>query len=142
MKDAIVQILMIEDDPNDVDLTYRAIRRAKLSLNITTFDNAEEGLAYLDDEAIALPDLILLDLKLPRMSGREFLQVLKNHPQYKAIPVVILTSSDRDEDILQSYNLGVNAYVTKPVGLAGFIKIIESLNDFWFTIVKLPNRQR
>lgn len=142
MNDKIAQILMVEDDPNDVDLTYRAIRKAKLSLNITTFDNAEESLAYLDDKAIAPPDLILLDLKLPRMSGREFLHILKSKPQHRTIPIIVLTSSDEDEDILQSYNLGANAYVTKPIGLAGFIKIIQTLNDFWFTIVKLPKPQK
>ncbi len=139
-----LEILLVEDDIGDIELTKEALEESKLQINLNVVRDGVEAIAYLRREgefsnAIA-PDLILLDLNLPRMDGREVLQEMKSDNRLRHIPVVVLTTSDTDEDILSSYNLGANCYVNKPLGLEEFTKIVRSIEDFWFTIVKLPRR--
>jgi len=140
-----IQILLVEDDLGDVTLTREALKNSKLDLTLNVVEDGIEALAFLRREGrfanAARPDLILLDLNLPKKDGREVLSELKNAPKYRLIPVVVLTTSKAEEDILQSYNLGANCYITKPVGLEQFIKIVQSIEDFWFTIVKLPGKK-
>lgn len=137
-----IEILLVEDDPGDIDLIEEALEDAKLQINLNSVRDGVEALAYLRQEgkytqAIS-PDLILLDLNLPRRDGREVLQDIKGNNDFKRIPVVVLTTSDAEDDILKSYNLGANCYVSKPLGMQDFIKIVESIEQFWFTVVKLP----
>lgn len=138
----IVEILLIEDDPGDIDLTREVLDRSKISINLTAFEEGEEALAYLNKEGeyadAQLPDLILLDLNLPGLSGRDILEEIRSNQNINHIPVVVLTTSDADEDILKTYKLGANCYVTKPVGLKEFEKIVSTIENFWFSIVKLP----
>jgi chemotaxis family two-component system response regulator Rcp1 len=137
-----VDILLVEDNPGDVRLTKEALRDAKVRNKIFVAKDGVEAMEFLRKEGsftdMQTPDLILLDLNLPRKNGREVLTEIKNDPELKRIPVVILTSSTADEDILKAYNLHANCYITKPVDLNGFVKIMHSLEEFWFTIVKLP----
>lgn len=137
-----VEILLVEDDLGDIELTREALVDSKLSVNLHVVKDGVEAMDYLRQsgtyfEAIT-PDLVLLDLNLPRKDGREVLQDIKADPDLKRIPVIVLTTSDTEEDIIRSYNLGVNCYVQKPVGMEEFIRIVKVLEDFWFTIVKLP----
>ena len=137
-----VDILMVEDDPGDVELTKEALEESKLSINLNVVEDGVQALRYLQkkdeySEATS-PDLILLDLNLPRKDGREVLAELREDPDLRSIPVVVLTTSEADEDIMKSYGLGANCYVTKPVGLDQFSRVIQSIESFWFTIVKLP----
>ena len=139
-----LEILLVEDDIGDIELTKEALEDSRLQINLNVVRDGVDAIAYLRQEgefsnAIA-PDLILLDLNLPRMDGREVLQEMKSDNRLRHIPVVVLTTSDTDEDILGSYNLGANCYVNKPLGLEEFTKIVRSIEDFWFTIVKLPRR--
>ena len=137
-----IEVLMVEDDPGDADLTQELLEDAKLMVNVNIVDDGEKAIAYLRRQGeyvqAVRPDLILLDLNLPRKDGREVLQEIKSDPDLKRIPVVVLTTSDADEDILRSYNLGANSFVTKPVGLEQFANIVKSIEDFWFTVVKFP----
>jgi two-component system, chemotaxis family, response regulator Rcp1 len=136
-------VLLVEDDPGDVDLTREALKEAKMMVNLTIVEDGESAIAYLRKEEpytnAVRPDLILLDLHLPRKDGREVLRELKNDTGLRTIPVVILTSSQANADILDIYGLGGNCYVTKPVGFAEFSKVVRSIEDFWFTVVKLPS---
>jgi CheY-like chemotaxis protein len=135
----LIAVLLIEDDPGDADLIAIVFQRQRERINLKIVDDGEEAIAYLrQTENQVLPDLILLDLNLPGKSGREVLQAIKSDEQLKQIPVVILTASTAPEEVLTSYKLGANAYLTKPAGLAGFTNIIESLDNFWFTLVQLP----
>jgi two-component system, chemotaxis family, response regulator Rcp1 len=135
----LIAVLLIEDDPGDADLIAIVFQRQRERINLKIVDDGEEAIAYLRQTADeVLPDLILLDLNLPGKSGREVLQAIKSDEQLKQIPVVILTASTAPEEVLTSYKLGANAYLTKPAGLAGFTNIIESLDNFWFTLVHLP----
>ena len=137
-----VDILMVEDDPGDVELTKEALEASKLSINLNVVEDGVQALRYLQkkDEysKVTSPDLILLDLNLPKKDGREVLAELREDPDLRSIPVVVLTTSEADEDIMKSYGLGANCYVTKPVGLDQFSRVIQSIENFWFTIVKLP----
>lgn len=137
-----IEILLVEDDPGDIDLIEEALEDAKLQINLNSVRDGVEALAYLRREGKYIqaisPDLILLDLNLPRRDGREVLQDIKGDNYFKRIPVVVLTTSDAEDDILKSYNLGANCYVSKPLGMQDFIKIVESIENFWFTVVKLP----
>ena len=139
-----VEILLVEDDAGDIDLTEEALEESKLKINLNVVRDGVEAIAYLRREGeyanATRPDLILLDLNLPRKDGREVLQEIKNDNKLKHIPVVVLTTSDTDEDILSSYDLGANCYVNKPLGMEEFAQIVRSIEDFWFTIVKLPRR--
>lgn len=137
-----IEVLLVEDNPADADLVRESLEESKLFLQITILPDGEQGLSYLLQEGAFAdakrPDLILLDLNLPRMSGREVLADIKNLPELRTIPVVVLTSSDAESDIVQSYDLGASCYITKPVDLESFLKIVSKLEEFWFTVVKLP----
>ena len=137
-----VEILLVEDDPADVLLTQESLLGSKIRNNLHVVDDGVEALAFLRQEDtyrdVPRPDLILLDLNMPRKDGREVLADIKEDPGLKAIPVAVLTTSSQDEDILKSYELHANCYITKPVGLEQFATVVQSLDDFWFTIVKLP----
>lgn len=137
-----IEILLVEDNPGDVRLTIEALTEAKVQNNLYVAKDGVEAMAFLRKEGefadMVEPDLILLDLNLPRMDGREVLTEIKSDPLLKHIPVVILTTSTAEHDILETYNLHANCYITKPVDLGQFIKIVQSVESFWFTIVKLP----
>jgi len=144
MKMKHIEVLLVEDDPGDADLTREFLSQGKVIVNLSLVEDGVQAMDYLHQKgeyADAMrPDLILLDLNLPRKDGREVLEEVKNDDNLKQIPIVVLTTSDADEDILKSYNLGANCFVTKPVGLNEFAKIVQTIEDFWFTIVKLPSR--
>ncbi len=135
-------ILLVEDDPGDVDLTREALKEAGVVVNLHVVDNGVEALNYLrqqDPYTHALhPDLILLDLNLPRKDGREVLREVKGDPSLRHIPVVILTTSESSTDIRAVYGLGGNCYVTKPISFDEFARVVQSIEDFWLTVVKLP----
>jgi two-component system, chemotaxis family, response regulator Rcp1 len=137
-----IEILMVEDNPGDVRLTKEAFKDAKLHNNLNVVGDGVEALAFLRREGeyihVPRPDVIMLDLNLPRKDGREVLEEIKNDPDLRRIPVVILTTSESEGDILAAYNLHANCYITKPVNLGQFVEIVKNIQDFWFTIVKLP----
>ncbi|HEY2952920.1 MAG TPA: response regulator [Verrucomicrobiae bacterium] len=137
-----MEILLVEDSPGDARLAKEALKEAKVHNNLTVAKDGEEALEFLHRRgrhvAAPRPDLILLDLNLPRKDGREVLAEIKAHDSIKRIPVVVLTTSEAEEDVLKAYNLNANCYVTKPVDLDQFIKVVKSIEDFWLTIVKLP----
>lgn len=137
-----IDILLVEDNPGDVRLTMEALREAKVLNNLVVVPDGIEALAYLNRQTIyrraPRPDLILLDLNLPKKDGRALLEEIKQSPELKRIPVVILTSSKAEEDIIKAYDLHANCYVTKPVGLEQFIQVLRTIEDFWLSIVKLP----
>ena len=138
------EILLVEDNPADVELTQYMMKQGKIFVNLHVAADGFEALAFLRREGqyadVPRPDLILLDLNLPGMDGREVLAEMKSDPNLKAIPVVVLTTSQSEEDVLKSYNLGANCFITKPVGMDQFAKVVNSIEDFWFTIVRLPRR--
>jgi CheY-like chemotaxis protein len=138
----MIDILLIEDDLGDVELTKEGLQAAKMLINLHVVDDGVKALQYLKKEGpytnAVRPDIILLDLNLPKKDGREVLQAVKTDESLKSIPVVVLTTSDADRDIAVCYNLGANCYITKPVSFEGFIKVVSSLEEFWFTIVRLP----
>jgi len=134
----LVEILLVEDNPGDQRLTREALREGKIRNNLTIIEDGESAIEYLCNNPASLPDLILLDLNLPRKDGREVLQVIKNNDNLMRIPVVILTTSQAEEDIIRAYNLRANCYITKPIDFDQFIKVIKAIEEFWFTIVKLP----
>lgn len=140
-----IDILLVEDNPGDVRLTKEALKDAKMLNDVHVVQDGVEAMAFLHREgkyaSAPMPDLILLDLNLPRKDGREVLCEIKEDPRLKRIPVVILTTSKADEDIIRTYNLHANAYITKPVDLNRFIEIIHTLEEFWFSIVKLPPKE-
>ena len=137
-----IEILMADDNQGDVRLALEALKGAKVKNNIHVVEDGMEAMAFLRKEGkyakMPRPDIFLLDLNMPKKDGREVLAELKADPELKCIPVVILTVSQAEEDIIKSYNLHANCYISKPVDLDQFIKIVKSLEDFWFTIVKLP----
>ena len=137
-----VEILLIEDNPGDVRLTMEALKEAKVINNLTVLKDGMEALAFLRREGpyakAPRPHLILLDLNLPKKDGREVLAEVKADEALKRIPVVVLTTSEDEQDVLKSYNLHANCYVTKPVDLERFIKVVRSIEDFWLGIVMLP----
>ena len=141
-----VDILLVEDNAGDVRLTREVLRDSKVRNNLIVANNGQEALACLRKQGkfagTVRPDLILLDLNLPVKDGREVLAEIKDDPNLKRIPVVILTTSKAEEDILKTYNLHANCYVTKPVDLEQFVKVVKSLEDFWLAIVKLPNHKQ
>jgi len=141
-----VDILLVEDNAGDVRLTQEVLRDSKVCNNLIVASNGEEALSCLRRQGkykdTVRPDLILLDLNLPVKDGREVLAQIKQDPDLKRIPVVVLTTSKAEEDILKTYNLHANCYVTKPVDLEQFIGVVKSLEDFWLAIVKLPNHKQ
>ncbi|MEE4380167.1 MAG: response regulator [Candidatus Competibacteraceae bacterium] len=138
-----IEILLIEDNPGDVLLTREGLEEAKVRNNLYVVRDGVEALDFLRRQGTYAqaerPDLILLDLNLPLKDGREVLQEIKHDPHLRSIPVVVLTTSESDEDILRSYELHANCYITKPIDMAGFIQVVKSIDDFWFTVVRLPN---
>lgn len=139
-------ILLVEDDPADQELTRRALGKGKLVNQLMIVEDGESALDYLlrrgefaDPAASPAPDLILLDLNLPKVSGREVLQELRNAKEFRT-PVVVLTTSAEQEDVIRSYDLGVHSYITKPVDMAQFVKVIQTLEQYWFEVVVRPPR--
>jgi chemotaxis family two-component system response regulator Rcp1 len=137
-----IQVLLVEDSPGDVRLTREAFREAKVRINLHVASDGAEAMAFLGHEGKHVnaprPDLILLDLNLPKKDGREVLADIKGNSSLKTIPVVILTTSESEADILKSYMLHANCYITKPVSLAGFLKVVKSIDNFWLSVVKFP----
>ena len=137
-----VQVLLVEDNLGDAVLTREALQDGKLSVNLHHVMDGQQALDYLRKEKkyrdAVTPDIILLDLNMPGVDGREFLKIVKKEPEFAMIPVVVLTTSKADEDVLSSYSLQAACFVTKPVDFSQFQTIVEKLSDFWFTVVKLP----
>ncbi len=141
-----IEILLVEDNPADVRLTREALKEEKFLNNLSVVEDGVEAMAFLRRQGkyadAPRPDLILLDLNLPRKDGREVLEEVKADPDLKIIPVVVLTISKADEDVVRSYRLHANCYITKPVDLGQFLKVAKSIQEFWLTIVKLPPNGR
>ncbi|TDC99121.1 response regulator [Nonomuraea deserti] len=137
-----IDVLLVEDDQADILLTKEAFDLNKVRNRLNVVNDGEQAIAYLRREGeyrdASRPDLILLDLNLPRMSGREVLREVKDDPSLRTIPVVILTTSEAEEDILHSYRLHANAYVSKPVDFEQFIRVVRQIDNFFVTVVKLP----
>ena len=137
-----IEILLVEDNPGDARLTREALSQSKVSNNLHHARDGEEAMRFLKREGqfanAPTPDLVLLDLNLPRRDGREVLEDVKRDPLLKHIPVVVLTSSEAEEDILRSYRLHANCFITKPVDLEQLTKVVQAIEHFWFTLVKLP----
>lgn len=137
-----VEILLVEDNPGDARLAVEAFRDARVRNNLSVVGNGEAALSFLRREPphaqAPRPDLILLDLNLPRMGGRELLAKIKTDPDLQRIPVVVLTTSQDEDDIAQAYSLNANCYITKPVDLDAFFKVVQSIEDFWLKTVRLP----
>ena len=137
-----IEILLVEDNPGDARLTIEVLKDAKVHNNLTRVRDGVEAMEFLRREGkhreAPRPDLILLDLNLPRMDGREVLAAVKADEHLRRIPVVVLTTSDAEEDVLRAYNLNANCYITKPVDLDQFLKVVKTIKEFWLTIVKLP----
>jgi CheY-like chemotaxis protein len=137
-----ITVLMVEDDPDDVYLTQEALRASRLRMNLHVVHDGVEAMRFLRHEEGEAPrrrpDLILLDLNLPRMDGREVLMAIKQDPDLATIPVVILTTSEAEEDIAASYRQHANCYVSKPVDIEQFRSVVASIENFWFTVVRLP----
>ncbi len=138
----LVEILLVEDNPGDVRLTKEAMKEGKIRNNLSVASDGVEAMAFLRQEGkyadAPRPDVVLLDLNLPKKDGRSVLKEIKEDPNLRRIPVVILTSSKADEDVLNSYDLHANCYVTKPGDLEQFIEVVKSVEGFWLQIVKLP----
>ena len=139
-----VDILLVDDDEGDVLLTQKALKNGKLFNTLNVAKDGVEALEYLRQKGrfkdALRPDLILLDLNMPRMNGKETLAEIKKDPNLKSIPVIVLTTSDADMDVIQSYDSHASAYVTKPVDLGQFTNVVQSLKDFWLCVVKFPPR--
>jgi len=138
-----IEILLVEDNTGDARLAWEAIREARVCNNLRWVSDGVDALAYLRREGrfsdAQRPDLILLDLNLPRKDGREVLAEIKNDENLRRIPVVVLTTSEADEDIVKAYHLNANCYISKPVDLERFIKVVSAIESFWLTIVELPS---
>jgi chemotaxis family two-component system response regulator Rcp1 len=141
-----IEVLLVEDSPGDVRLTQEAFREANMSIHMHVANDGVEAMAFLSQQGIHVrsprPDLILLDLNLPKMDGREVLAHIKADANLKTIPTVILTTSDAEVDIVKSYQLQANCYLSKPVQLEAFEGLVKSINDFWLTKVKLPQQRQ
>ena len=139
-----IEILLVDDDAGDRLITTEALQHSKVTNNLHTVVNGEEALAFLRREGgyadAVRPDLVLLDLNLPRRDGREVLQEVKGDPDLQHIPVIVLTTSQAEEDVLRSYQLHANAYVTKPVDFDRFVEVVRQIDEFFFTVVRLPDR--
>jgi len=137
-----IDVLLVEDDAGDVELTREGLAAAKLIVNLHVVDDGVKALKFLRREHpyadVPRPDVVLLDLNMPKKDGREVLKEIKDDKNLRSIPVVILTTSDADADIVKCYDLGANCYITKPVGFDAFIKVVNTLEEFWFTVVKMP----
>ena len=138
----MINILLVEDNPGDVRLTQEVLKEGKIKNTLNIVMDGEEALDYLHKRGIhtaaETPDIVLLDLNLPKIDGREVLAHIKNEPHLKRIPVIVLTTSDAQADILKMYDNHANCYITKPVDFSQFINVVRSIEDFWLTIVQLP----
>ena len=141
-----IEVLLVEDDEGDVLITREALAEGKVLNNLHVVGDGVEAMAFLRREdgytAAGRPDLVLLDLNLPKRDGRQVLQDIKDDPELRRIPVVVLTTSDAEEDVLRSYDLHANAYVTKPVDFERFVRVIRQIDDFFISVVRLPGRDR
>jgi CheY-like chemotaxis protein len=139
-----IEVLLVEDDPGDVMMTREAFHDYKLNNELHVVSDGAEAMAFLRQEGEYAgrprPDLVLLDLNLPRMDGRQVLEAIKSDPELASIPVVVLTTSENEDDVLRSYSLHANAYVTKPVDFQRFIEVVRQIDDFFVTVVRLPRR--
>ncbi len=139
-----IEILLVEDSPSDAALTVEALKAGKVANKLNLVEDGVEAMDYLNRRGkyakATRPDLIMLDLNLPRKDGREVLSELKNDPDLKIIPIIVLTTSHSDKDILQSYQFNANCYITKPVDFTHFIEVVKSIEQFWLTVVTLPQK--
>jgi CheY-like chemotaxis protein len=139
-----IEVLLVEDDPGDVLMTREAFHDYKVHNQLHVVNDGEQAMAFLRQEGDYAgrprPDLVLLDLNLPRMDGRQVLHAIKSDPELSSIPVVVLTTSEAEDDVLRSYSLHANAYVTKPVDFERFIDVVRQIDDFFVTVVRLPGR--
>jgi chemotaxis family two-component system response regulator Rcp1 len=143
---ALIEVLLVEDSAGDVRLTREAFNDAKVLIKLHVASDGAEAMAFLRREgkyaSVPRPDLILLDLNLPKKDGREVLKEIKESPTLGSIPVVILTTSASETDVMRSYQLHANCYITKPVNLDGFLTVVKSIDSFWLSVVKLPRPER
>ncbi len=141
-----IEILLVEDSPSDMKLTLTVLEKAKIANRVSHVEDGVEAMDFLWRKGTYAdaprPDVILLDLNLPRKDGREVLAELKNEPAFATIPVVVLTTSKAEQDILRSYELHANCYITKPVEFNGFLEVIQSIEKFWLAVVTLPGRTK
>ncbi len=144
----IAVTLLVEDNPADQQLTIRAFKKGKVNTNLQIANDGQEAMDYLyrkgkyaDKKEYPWPDLILLDINMPRKDGKQVLREIRENPDLKTIPIVMLTTSDQDKDIIESYELGVNSYISKPVRINEFINVINKLEEFWFNLSLLPNKK-
>jgi CheY-like chemotaxis protein len=137
-----IEVLLVEDDPGDVLMTQEAFADYKIANRLTVVTNGEDAIAYMHKQGrfadVPTPDLVLLDLNLPRRDGREVLRDIKGDPELRRVPVVVLTTSEAEEDVLASYDLHANAYVRKPVDFDQFVAAVRAIDDFFITVVRLP----
>lgn len=142
MEKGIIKIILIEDDSEDFEMIMELMKQSDLNISVSVFKNGVEALTYLLSNEVYRttnkPDLVLLDLNMPKMNGLEFIENIKKDEVLRLIPVIILTSSADNEDVWKSYYLGASCYIVKPVGIEKFQNIIKAINDFWFSIVKFP----
>ena len=138
----MIEILLVEDAPDEAEMTMDALNEGRVRNRVHWVEDGEDALAFLSRQgrhaAAPRPDLVLLDLKLPKMSGHEVLAAIKQHPSWKRIPVVIMTSSDDEKDVLSAYDRHANCFITKPLDMDKFLDAVRSIEDFWLTIVRLP----
>jgi len=135
-----IEILLVEDSEGDILLTKKALQRGKFRNNLHVVRDGEEAIEYLSSPDMVRPDLILLDLNLPRVNGQEVLKFTKTTEALKRIPVIVLTTSESDKDVLQTYDLHANGYIVKPVDVNQFFGVVSQIQDFWLTVVKLPDK--
>lgn len=135
-----VEILLVEDNPGDVRLMKEALKETRVRSHLHLAEDGVQALSFLRQKGATLPDLILLDLNLPKKDGREVLAEIKDDPRLRSIPVVVLTTSQSEQDVQRSYQLHANCYIAKPVGLENFIRVIQSIEGFWLETVRLPGR--
>ncbi len=144
----LVVVLLVEDNPADQQLTIRAFKKGRVNINLQIANDGVEAMEYLngvgkyaDRKSYPIPDLVLLDINMPRMDGKQVLKEIKTDINLKIIPVIMLTTSDQEKDIIDSYNLGVNAYISKPVRINDFMDVVHKLEDFWFSLNRIPPKK-
>lgn len=141
----LIEVLLVDDDPGDVELTRESLKSSKIHINLSHVEDGQECMEYLRRtgkyEDAKKPDVVLLDLNMPKKDGRQVLEEMKTDEYLKRIPTVILTTSDAETDIEKTYQLGANCYITKPVDFTQFQKVVNEIADFWFTVVKLPREK-
>ncbi len=139
-----IEILLVEDNPGDARLALEALKESKIRNNLHHVTDGVEAMKFLRQQekhaGVPPPDLVLLDLNMPRMDGREVLEEIKGDPDLRALPVVVLTTSEAERDLVKSYDLHANAYIVKPIDLDHFMEVVQNIEEFWFSIVKLPPR--